>query len=151
MARRDVSLSIAIILFAIGFTTIRVMSRVRWKHRASGSVRVDGTSAGSYGFSVEDCKRVGEAAPDSYSADLIGSDGHGMRVVRAGNALQLSLYPKRGGPGSPIDAQNCSQWDVMFHWEDPATMNLVGGNLNINCSVDGGKIDGLVSFGDCRP
>jgi hypothetical protein len=146
-----VSLSIAVILFALSLTVMRVASRYRWPKRALGTVRVDRASFGSFSFTVEDCRRVGEARPDSYGADLLGSGGHDMRILRAGNDLQLWLYPKRGGPGFPIDRSGCSQWDVMFDWEDVQTMNLVGGSVSIRCAVGGGQIDGTVGFDHCRP
>jgi hypothetical protein len=129
---------------------MRVASRSGWPKRALGTVRVDRASFGNFSFTVEDCKQVGVTGPDSYGADLVGSGGHDLRVVRAGNDLQLWLYPKRGGPGIPIDRSGCSQWDVMFDWEDVRTMNLVGGNISIGCAVGGGQIDGTVSFDHCR-
>jgi len=149
-ARRDVSLSIAIILFAVALTVMRVASRSGWPKRALGTVRVDRTSFGSFSFSIEDCKRLGEARPDTYGAYLLGSGGHDLRVVRVNDDLQVWLHPRRGDAGVPIDRSACSQWDVMFDWEDPHTMNLVGGSVSIRCAVGGGQIDALVGFDHCR-
>jgi hypothetical protein len=76
VARRpDVSLSIAIVLFALAVTGIRIYSRVAGRGRhAMGTVVLMGTSLGSSQFTVEGCKKVEVSGGYPYGADLIGSD-----------------------------------------------------------------------------
>jgi hypothetical protein len=153
--RRDVSLSIAIALFALAVTAIRIYSRVAGRsRRASGTVVLMGTSLGSTQFSVEDCKKVEVSGGYPYGADLVGSDRYNLRLVRQerDDEVQLSLYPK-GNPGAAvrIDRGSCSQWRVSFFWEDPRTLDLVGGDADFTCAFAGGKIDATVFAEHCRP
>lgn len=150
------SLSIAIMLFALAVAGIKVYSMVAGRgRRASGTVVLTGTSFGSTQFTVDDCKKVevpGGAYP--YGAELVGSDRYNLRLVRQerDDDVQLSLYPK-GNPGAAIriDPGRCSQWRVGFFWEDPRTLDLVGGDANFTCAFAGGTIDAMVFAEHCRP
>jgi hypothetical protein len=153
--RPDISLSIAIMLFALAFSGLRLYSRLGGRNRhASGTVTLLGTSLGSSGFNIEGCKKVDVSGDFPFGADLIGSDRYNMRLVRSerDDDVRLSVYPK-GNPGAaiPIDKAGCSQWQVGFYFEDPQTLDVVGGRAEFTCAFAGGKIDGMVFADHCRP
>lgn len=112
--------------------------------RAAGTVVVDGTS-----FSIDACKRVPLADPDSLGADLRDADRNVLRVVRDDHGVQLWLYPTGSGAAIPIDRGDCSQWKVSFFSEAAGPLQPVGGDVTLTCAAGGRKIDGTVFFEHC--
>ena len=117
----------------------------RQRHRhASGTVIVDGIS-----FAVEGCKKV-VGAEGSIGADIGGSDGNVLRVIRTGDDVQLWLYAKApGGAAIPINRSDCSEWDVRVDRDYPGPLEVVGGDISVICTVGGRKLNGIAYFDHC--
>jgi hypothetical protein len=148
---RDIGLSIAILLFALAYTGLRIYSRAGRGHHALGTVVLTGTSLGSTQFTIDDCKKLQFDGPSPFGADLVGSGKYDMRLVRYERGdVQVSLYPK-GNPGAaiPIDPSRCSQWEPHF-FSESASLAVAGGGVDFTCPFAGGKIDGTIFADRCR-
>ncbi len=124
-----------------GWLTMRQRNR-----HVLGTVAVDGT-----GFTIDVCKKVMVAGPDSIGVDLQSSGRNLLRLVRDEQGVLLSLYPKGSGVAIPVDQRDCSEWKVDFFSEDNDPLKTVSADVTFKCAVGGGKIDGMVFFEHCRP
>jgi len=119
--------------------------------RAKGTVVVDGTSFGTFTFTVDTCTAVRMADPDSSGVDLRGSDGNALRLVSDGRDVQMWLYPARGARGAiSIGRNDCSVWSAQLFAEQASPLPI-GGDATVACAVGGGKLNAAITFAHCRP
>ena len=128
-----------------------IFKRAQYNRDASGTMAVDRTSFGSFAFTFDGCRKLQAASMESFGADVSGSGGYDLRVIKDEREVKLWLFPKGSfGRAMPINQRECSQWDVGFFWEEPPKMILVGGHADVDCTAGGGRVIGTVFFEHCR-
>ena len=150
--RATLTVAISIVVVAAAGSVGGLMLSRRFAEKAGGSVKVDGTSAGTFSFQVKECASGHAFVPGFFGADLRSGTGKALRVVDSGEEARLWLYPPPPGRGPlGIDKPSCSRWDVLVDWTH-VTVNrvkTVSGHVRVDCAVGGGKLTADVDFERC--
>jgi len=147
----SVSIVAAVLLVGGAIAGIVVGERDVGSGRAQGTVVVEGTSFGTFTFSVDTCTAVRMADPDTSGVDLRGPDGNALRLVSDGREAQMWFYPARAGGGAiPIGRNDCSVWNPQLFLEAGGPFPI-GGDATVACTMGGGKFNAAVTFQHCRP
>jgi hypothetical protein len=124
--------------------------------RASGSVKSESTSVGTFSFGVNACASGQTLAPVFFGVELRGvGPGAGaaaLRVVDSGDRARLWLYPPISGTGAlGIGKASCVRWDVRVDAVDATVSRAkaVSGHLRVDCNVGGGRVTADVDFARC--
>jgi hypothetical protein len=121
------------------------MTRSHRNRHAGGTVIVDRVP-----FAIDGCKRVPASGEWSIGADVRASGDNVLRIVREAGTVRLWAYVKGGGM-VPINAADCSEWNVDFSTDPPDRTTPVGGHASVTCVSGGHRVDSETFFDHCAP